>query len=539
MKKALCILFALVILAVSVACSRNGQDSDEDGDNEYNGETTATLPNPETQFPTVPHPSEPLLADAVKVIVDEPVTVINQFLPGGNTSATQWTQTMILDRLVENLGNGEYGPMLATSWHTTDCKTYVFELREGVTFHNSDLFTAEDVVFTVNAALNAGGTLGYERWRTVESVRALGPYQVEINLFSTNIDFLFDISSPAAGILSERAYSEMGGEIWTQIGTGPFRIAEFEPDDFVRLERFDGFWGQPAQTREVTLQYVPEAEERARLMLSGGYDVCFSVGSVNVAQFESSPDFQIVEMIFNAPNCIGFNMEDPLMANRNFRSAITYAIDRQEVVDSMEGVRAVAQLNGNTWGYATEFGLDDTPSLRFDPELARQYLEVSPWSGETIEIAVYGRANMLAAENVREQLKRNLDMEVTIVELDAASFFVYVRTADEAQMHIFPASFTLSAAESVQNVYYPGVANNRTRYSREYVTLLIDEICRTVDLDSRIALFHELQWFVMDDPPYLALFWSIDPVVAASGVEGMQLGHDAMKCSFRGIYRVL
>jgi peptide/nickel transport system substrate-binding protein len=488
----------------------------------------------------VPPPAEARLADAINIIVDNnPIVVINPFLPAGNTSPTQWTWTLIHDRLVTNLGGGEYGPMLAKSYTTNDYKTFIFDLRDDVVFHNGDRFTADDVIFTINTAQDSPGTLGAERWNIVESARAITPYQLELVLSAVHIDFLFDISSPPAGIVNQRAQREMDPDSWTWIGTGPFRVVEFESGSFVTVERFDDHWGEPAPTRQLTLRFVPEAGTRPLMLLNGEYHVAFAINSPDVPQFEEHPDFTVIPTIFNAPNCIGFNMEDPLMADRNFRMAIAHALDREEIAFGAAGVWAQAPDEGNTWGFGTEFRIDNIPLQEFNVNLARQYLAESSYNGETIEIAVTVRTNVLASEIIQQQLRLNLGIETTINEMDTPGFLAHVRTADTAQMHVFAASFTLSAAGSTRNVYYPGMGNNRTRYNDSLVSELIDRARGTVSLNDRRAIFEEMQRYIADDPPYFNLFWRLNPVVTVNGVDGMRLGYDALQYNLRGIYWVL
>jgi peptide/nickel transport system substrate-binding protein len=446
---------------------------------------------------------------------------------------------MIQDRLVTNLGGGEYGEMLAVDWRTNDYQTFIFDLRQGVTFHNGDPFTADDVVFTINVAKEHTGTLGFERWSIVESARAINPHQVEIVLSSVHIDFLFDISSPPAGIVNQRAYNTMDPDSWTWIGTGPFQVVAFESGSHVTMERYEGFWGDPAPTRQVTFQFVPEAGTRPLLLLNGEFDVCFAINSPDVPQFEAHPDFQVIETIFNAPNGIGFNMEDPLMADRNFRMAIIHAINRDEVALGAAGAWARGTTEGNNWGFGTEFRLDDIPLQQYDPELARQYLAASPWNGETIEIAVTVRTNVLASEVIQEQLRQNLGLETTINDMDTPGFLAHVRTSDSAQMHFFASSFTLSATGSARNVYYPGMGNNRTRYDNPVVSEMIDRARTTVDFNTRRNIYHDLQRLIAEDPPFFNVFWRLNPLVTVNGVGGMALGYDSLQYNLRGIYKVL
>jgi len=539
-RRKIALLICLVMcVALIAACGSDDSGPAQTGPSTAPPTSQTPPPAPPTIVPVAP-PDEARLADEINVIVDNnTITVINQFLSAGNTSPTLWTWTMIHDRLIVNEGSGVYSPGLALDWRTTDYQTFVFDLREGVTFHNGDPFTAADVVFTINTAKEFPGTRGNDIWRIVDTVRAVNPFQVEMVLSQVHVDFFFDISMPWGGMVNQRARSTMSPDDWTWIGTGPFQVAHFETGSHVVLERYDGFWGEPAPTRQVTLRYVPEAGTRPLMLLSGEYQVLFSINTPDVPQFEAHADFTVLETIFNAPNCIGFNMADPLMSDYNFRMAVMHAINRDDVAMGAAGVWARAPQDGNNWGFGTEFRLTDIPNIPFDPVLARQYLADSPYNGETLEIAVTVRTNVLAAEVVQEQLRQNLGMETVIAEFDTPGFVSHVRTADVAHMHVFASSFTLSAAGSSWNVFSPDSGSNRIRYDNPFISDLISTARATTDLNARIAIFHEIQRYMAEDPPYMNLFWRYNPLVIRNGIGGMQLGYDALTYNLRGIYWVL
>jgi len=529
------ILSVIMLLALAAACGSTNNPASSPA------ATNPAAPTPAAPGPVVPEPppDDARFAEHIDIIVDSNnIAVINPYSPAGNTGPTQWTLTLIHDRLVENLGDGVYGQMLATSWDTDDWQTYRFNLRDDVYFHNGERFTAEDIRFTVSAAQDNPGTIGFDRWRFVESVTVLDSHTVEIVLQRVHIDFLFDISTPPAGIVNERAFRE-DPDTWTWIGTGPYQVIEFATNDYVTVQRFDDYWGETPITSSLTLRFVPEPSARLVMLQNRESDVCFSITPEDLAILEADPNFRVFPVIFNAPNVLGFNMADPLMSDRNFRMAAMHALNSEEIAMVAAGNWADPVLDGNVWGYATEFRHNNIERLPFDLDLARQYLDASPYNGEEIEIAAAIQTNILAAEIIQQQLAQ-AGIVTRINSMDTPAFISYIAFANnQSQLHVFASSFTLSAIGSTSNIYYPGAGNNRTSHDNPYVTELIDRARGIGDLEERRALFMHLQEYIADDPPHINVFWRLNGVAAINGIDGMRLGYDAVQYNLRGIYRVL
>jgi peptide/nickel transport system substrate-binding protein len=108
---------------------------------------------------------------------------------------------MIHDRLIENHPDIEgFQPGLALDWTLgADMKTYTFTLRQGVTFHNGDPFTAEDVIYTINRVRDVGiGSSAFDQWRAVSRATAPDPFTLVLELDDIDVDFLFGIARPRA-----------------------------------------------------------------------------------------------------------------------------------------------------------------------------------------------------------------------------------------------------------------------------------------------------------------------------------------------------
>jgi len=122
--------------------------------------------------------------------------------------------------------------------------------------------------------------------------------------------------------------------------------------------------------------------------------------------------------------------------------------------------------------------------------------------------------------------------------MDAAGMSAYTVNGDnKAQMTLYSTVFTPSAS-SIRGILYTGSANNRTQYSNPEVDAMLDAAAAEVDAVKREALYKEIQEFISKDPPFFALFWRNNSIVAIKGIGGFDLPNDGLY-DLRYIYKIV
>ena len=166
-------------------------------------------------------------------------TVINPW--GGRLhGATEWN---ILHQIYEGLLYWDSGynnnPSLAESWEAVSDTEYIFHLRKGVLFHNGQEMTSEDVVYSFEHAMDESIS-AYAGWLSpVASVEAVDDYTVKVTLKEPYSPFLDVIGRPAVLVMPAGTFEK---EPFEYIGTGPFKLQEFEPGVKTELVRNDDYW---------------------------------------------------------------------------------------------------------------------------------------------------------------------------------------------------------------------------------------------------------------------------------------------------------
>ncbi|MDE0529935.1 MAG: ABC transporter substrate-binding protein [Albidovulum sp.] len=334
----------------------------------------------------------------------------------------------VFDKLIEPDFHNQMrlGPGLATSWDIDGHREIVFTLRQGVKFHNGDDMTAEDVAFTFSKERReADGPVRLAQFfSNVSESNAIDDHTVQMVMDGVDPIIEQRFSMWSSEIVNKRAYLDAPsyGE-WAQrpIGTGPFKVAELNTDKFV-LEAHDDYWGGSPNVRSLTFVEVPEVAGRIAGLASGDFDVITVVPVDQISTIDNYDEIEVVGGPGAKIRILIFNQGEfahPMMKNVHFRRALSYAIDRQLIVDALFAGRARLpnglQLPSFGEVYDTEY-----PVPAYDPELAREELAKSGYNGEVIDYPLLPNVidtEVAVAEVLREMWKAvGIDVDLQIRE---------------------------------------------------------------------------------------------------------------------------
>ena len=177
---------------------------------------------------------------------------------------------------------GEIIPELATEWSISpDGLVYTFKLRQDVNFQNGEHFTAADVKYTMDRAVTMAAMKA--KAGDIGETRVVDDYTVEIVLSKNNVEFLENLTSGNLSIINQKAVESGNGDWGFAVGTGPYVLKEWVPDDYSLYEINENYWGEKPYMKEVKYQKMAEASARVIALQTGEADICFDVPAIEAS----------------------------------------------------------------------------------------------------------------------------------------------------------------------------------------------------------------------------------------------------------------
>jgi peptide/nickel transport system substrate-binding protein len=283
----------------------------------------------------------------------------------------------IHDALVKPMPGNLMSPCLAESWTMSpDGLVYAFTLRPGLTFHNGDPFTAEDVQFSFERYKGAAAN---ELKAKVKTIMITGPHTVEFHLTEPWPDFLTFYATPASGaawIVPKKYVQSVGDDGFKQhpIGLGPYKFVSHTPGVELVMEAFEGYWRKLPQVRRLVYKSVPEETTRLSMLKKGEADVAYLLQGPLAEDAKADPKLKLAPVY--PPNATWINFVEQWEVKSPWhdirvRQAVNHALDHQALNEAE--TLGLSKLTGSTIPRAMEFALPLDPPL-YDPEKAKKLL---------------------------------------------------------------------------------------------------------------------------------------------------------------------
>lgn len=412
-------------------------------------------------------------------------------------------------------------PQVADTWETSEDKCqWIIHLRTGIKFHNGEELTAEDVKASFDRFLAMSARKSELNY--VSSVEATDRYVVVITTETPVATLLMDIANPATllGIMPEDiAVSNMDDELQPEevIGTGPYKLVQYEPDMQVTLERFDnylpdtrfqertGLGGMKvAYFDEIHFLPVPEAGTRIAGLETGDFSVVMAapVTAYRLIQENSETEPSIVKPKWGIT--LQLNHTAWPMSELKFRQAVMAALNMEQILQIVaEGNDTFYRLQPSIWhpeqaAYHNLGGVEGYYDQR-DPEKAKRLLEEIGYNGEEIVI--------LSNRDYDAMYKTTLAIvpQLRAVGINArAEFYDWPITVDLARKpgpdwHVFQSLWSARLTPAAVVPLVACGAINVVGYCNPQLDELFAEFSQTFDEDARYEIVTQIQKTIYDD----------------------------------------
>jgi peptide/nickel transport system substrate-binding protein len=347
--------------------------------------------------------------------------------------ASTWVHMNLFDCLVwRDRETMEFVPWLATSWENIDDRTWRMKLREGVTFHNGELFDADAVVWTYERIYTASREqfITFNQWTFIEAINVLGPYEVEFVTKTPDPAFLSRISGTGCGIQAPFAGHAMTPENYVPIGTGPYQLVSYNRDDaLVMRANAKWFFGAP-EIETITWRSVPEASTRVASLMTGAADLISAVPFQDWARINANAGTKVTEYLTTQVMMLamrsGANAQFPdwtgPTSDVRIRQAVNHALDRATIIEVIDGlgIPTLTRITPPTLGSSSDMynQVGD-----YDPEKARQLLREAGYNGE--ELTFHSSSswiNQRALAEVITAMLSEVGLNVRLILMDTPTF---------------------------------------------------------------------------------------------------------------------
>jgi peptide/nickel transport system substrate-binding protein len=463
---------------------------------------------------------------------------IEALSPEDTGEDAQWTPIVqMFEPLYMVNENYELEPVLADSYEPSeDGLTYTFVLKEGVTFHNGDAFTAQDVVYTYEWIMNPdNASTRQANFELVESVEAPDDKTVVVTLSESDVTFMVNV---ATTLIYPSADHEAKGEDAFKgepVGTGPFVLGEWNPQSRVTLNANEDYYRGRPNFDTIQVDVVPEAAGRMSALESGQADnSIWGLNAEDNLTLMDSGNFTVYQNLQNAVNHFPLNNTHPFLGeSKEVRQALLMALDRELFAEAI--FLDLAQVAHHNLSPAVEkYYNGDTVHYAFDPDGAKALLDEAGWvegsdgvrekdgvkaqftlmvfQGDTqrrpeAEEAQQRWADIGVQCDLQEGITSDILAGLPEGEYDAALFnWVYGGNNGDPD-----ARGTLDT----------GAANNFFNYSNEEVDQLLSEGVQELDENARIEIYKRIQEIIAEELPFLPLLHLQDIAYYSNRVKGL------------------
>ncbi|MFT4464949.1 MAG: ABC transporter substrate-binding protein [Sodalis sp. (in: enterobacteria)] len=429
---------------------------------------------------------------------------------------------------------------LAESWTVAeDGLNWTFNLRKNVKWHDGTAFTADDVIFAINKVWLNSEISFPQRSNFTMLVRAEKLDDYSVKLVTTDptpaLPVLLGYLAP---ILPVHSLGDWTPEQFTQpaafskrpIGTGPFQFAEFVPGSYVRLARFDDFFGGKPQLDAVAFKVMPDLEQQFAQLQSGQLDWML-IEPYQMDAIKANSKLRVNEVLSNTYFFVSLNNQVFPFNDKQVRQALAYATDRRSIIDS------------SLYGMAEPAASPITPVLakyhnssvkRYDFDLARaaQILDDAGWKvgargirskdGKPLKFLLEVDVGNMTRQQIALILQdtwKKLGVDVT---LKAGDFGALVQRLRAKPSDVQEAITWYITAPNPDIITYYGTNRslNIAKYSNPQTDALLEKGRLTVDEGERINIYQRVQEIIADDAPVIFLYYAHDIECLSSAIHG-------------------
>lgn len=454
----------------------------------------------------------------------------------------------IFEGLVKWSEDSKVVPNLAESWTVSpDGKTYTFKLRKGVKFSNGREMTADDFKYTFERAADPNlssettetylsAIVGIEdklkgKAKEVSGVKVVDPQTLTITLDKPRPYFIGNLTYPASFVVCKEALDNGKeiSDIKQMVGTGPFVAESFTPEQKFTMKANPTYWAGAPKLEGIERPIVKDAVTRFNMFRNGDVDLT-RVERGDLAGIRKDDKLKDDLKFYERPNLyyVGLNCKTyPPFVNRDVRRAFAMAVDPDEICKTtLNGDNAVAHciLPPKVAGHR-----DNANYIKFNPAEAKRLLASAgyPNGANMPPLVLTHRDDQTdvadVAEKVVTQIRQNLGVKITITKLPWATYLEKNNKKTLDMFHMRWGADYLDPQNFLSTLLASYGPENKTNYKNpQYDALCMQADTLFNDDAKRMALYAQAEDIVLQDAPYIPIYFERNAELVSPRVKGMR-----------------
>lgn len=429
---------------------------------------------------------------------------------------------VITEPLVSFSTDMELTPRLATEWEfSEDRMTLTFWLREGVTWHDGEPFTAEDVKYTYDWILdedNAAPNRGL--YVAIEEIVIENDHLVHFHLNTPNV---FLLNNLARMNVVPAHDGEREDFRQNPIGTGPYMLESWTRDDEMLLAAFNDYWGGEPKLPYVSFRPIPEASTRLLAFEAGEIDV-YQGGLVTreLPRLEDDDNVVVERTPGTGYAYLGFNTKVGPLAEKEVRQAMSHVINRDAIVQRVMngvGTPGVSPIPPNLPWFT-----DDVMDLSYNPEKAREMLEAAGVTDLTLRLYTNENPDRIRIAEILQHEAAQIGIEIDVTIEEWGAYLSRIQDTEDYDIFILGWGGQLDPDRAMYRQFHTDGGSNYTYFSHERLDELLDK-GRTVPPDTQesIDLYQEAQRIIVEYAPYGFINYTEEVLLRHPNIEGVHV----------------
>ncbi len=469
-----------------------------------------------------------------------------------NDSASGTINDLVFNGLVKYDKDIKLTGDLAERWTVSnEGKTITFYLRAGVMWHDGVEFTADDCLFTYQKITDPAVVTPYSSsYLDVIRAEAVSKYIFRVTYREP---FSPALESWTMGILPKHLLA--GKDINTDpfnrnpVGTGPYKFREWVSGQRIVLNANDHYFEGRPNIDQVVYRIIPDSSTMFQELLSGGIDMM----GLNPLQYLRKSETRRIKENYrkfrypaNGFTYLGYNLRNPLFADKHVRQALAYAIDRQAIIDGIVlglGRPCTGPFSDVSWAYNPH-----AKNYPYDPERAARMLAEAGWTpsgtggileknGKPFRFTIMtnqGNNERIRAAEIIQQNCKKVGIEVNIRVMEWQAFLEQI---DKRSFDAIILGWGMGRDPDIYDIWHSSKTRkgeyNFIGYSNAEVDRLLIEGRRTFDREKRKRIYHRIHAILAEEQPYAFLYVPDATPIVHKRFKGIEVAPLGIMYNFR------